>query len=147
LIFRISADESATNKDVRILEFFIELKELVCLGSTQLRNINSFPINTILFATDNEYYVTSMLYENLKIFGLNLESNRGVRGFGKRIMNTDNDDVDADISEVSNVRKGMGASMVTIEELREEVVKDLIIKMCALKYIHIQTCSRKYKQI
>jgi hypothetical protein len=137
LIFQISEDQSTTNKNTKNLEFFIELKNLICLGFIQLKDVYSFPINTVLFVTDNELYITDKLYENLKIYGLNLESNRGVRSSGKR---TSDDDGDADFSEVSQVRKRMDTIVIYTSYIYIYVRICICMCMCINLYICIYIC-------
>ena len=95
---------------VRSMRFEIHLSSLISLGQTQLKSIESFPINSILFATDSGYYVTDILYKSLRHAGLVITTSRVVI-----------DDESADEHhEIHRMREEMTAALRAIESLRIE---------------------------
>ena len=139
LIFVITEDvEESEGKLSKIqkIEFIIELAELVSLGSTQLRNIESFPLNSIIFATDNGYYVTSNLYQSLLTSGPLLLTSRNI------IAESESESLDITI-----MRTNMAESTERISELREQANTALINASVQKEHIKKMNKIREIQQV
>lgn len=94
----------------RTIDFEINLTDVVFLGLTRLKSIESFPINSILFATDSGYYVSRTLFNSLSASGLIVTSNRVVI----------DDESETSTSNFYSMREKMTCSTDLIEKLREK---------------------------
>lgn len=123
------------DSDCKPLQFIIHLSDLVSLGSVLLVNIDSFPINSVLFSTDSGYYVTTCLFNDLTKLGLIIANNRIVV----------DDESEAAALEVHSMREKMVASMLIIDKLREEAT--ISLQGADLQGRRVHTSSKKFALI
>jgi hypothetical protein len=114
----------------KTIEFDLNILDLVSLGSVLLVNIDSFPIDSVLFATDSGYYVAVSLHEELTKLGLVVPTSRAVI----------DDESEAAALEVNSMRDKMAASMLIIEELREKAT--VYLNDAEATRNHVNKCSR-----
>ena len=135
--------EKGTDNDFiqcRTITFEMDLARFHFLGLTQLRSIESFPLNSILFGTDSGFYVSSILFRSLTDSGLIVPSSR--------IMIDDESELND--SNVNIMREKMLTSEGIIEKLRgeasaalekDDIQKQLIQKLDRLSILeNVRTC-------
>lgn len=128
------ADKSGNSKTI---EFDLNIVDLVSLGSVLLVNIDSFPIDSVLFATDSGYYVAVSLHEELTKLGLVVATSRDVI----------DDESEAAALEVNSMRDKMAASMLIIDKLREEATVYLNDAESTRFRVHVCSSSVAFAQV
>ena len=104
-------DHTSSYESNGCLKILIDLSCLEPLNVTHLKDIESFPLNALLLGTDHGYYVTSILYEKLKISSVEL-----IGSLSQRIGDTN---IDEDLKELDlATHMKIETSMNNIEILR-----------------------------
>lgn len=53
-----------------LIEYSVDLSRIVRLGNVQLMSIESMPVNSLFFSTDNGYHISESLFFQLRSLGL-----------------------------------------------------------------------------
>jgi hypothetical protein len=101
----------ASNASESLLtEFIIDMNKLVRFGSIQLSSVNNLPLNSIFFDTDNGYFVTQELYDQL--------INQDILPVPSRYS----EDVDENIKEIKNrIHLARNSMQILDEKISEEI--------------------------